>query len=139
MLLLAAGMMIPQGASAQNKLRIHGTVFELDGKQQVPLDFATVSFPEFGIGTTTSNGGKYALDNVPGGKVKIRVQYIGKHTIDTLVTLQSNKQLDFVLSTEDFRLKEVTVTAQHNAAGKSTSSISRARPWTTCRPRASTT
>ena len=122
MLLLAAGMMIPQGASAQNKIRIHGTVFELDGKQQVPLDFATVSFPEFGIGTTTSNGGKYALDNVPGGKVKIRVQYIGKHTIDTLVTLQSNKQLDFVLSTEDFRLKEVTVTAQHNAAGKSTSS-----------------
>lgn len=52
----------------------------------------------------------------------MRVQYIGKHTVDTTVVINSSKQLNFTLLNEDFRLQEVTVTAKHNAAGKSTSS-----------------
>ena len=122
LMMLLGGLSVPQGASAQNKIRISGTVYELDGNKRAPLDFATVSFPDFGIGTTTNNGGRYSLDNVPSGKVKMRVQYIGKHTVDTTVVINSSKQLNFTLLNEDFRLQEVTVTAKHNAAGKSTSS-----------------
>ena len=75
--LLLSGILYPQSVKAQNKSRIYGTVYELDGKKSVPLDFATVSFPDFSIGTTTNNGGSYSL-NVPQGKVKMRVQYVGK-------------------------------------------------------------
>ena len=116
------GLLFPQTLQAQNKSKIYGTVYELDGKKSVPLDFATVSFPDYGIGTTSSNGGGYSLANIPQGKVKIRVQYVGKHAIDTLVNVRGDMRLDFTLLNEDFRLQEVTVTAQHNAAGKSTSS-----------------
>ena len=85
-----------------------------------------MSFPDYGIGATTGNGGTYSLANVPQGRVKIRVQYVGKHAIDTLVNVKGDMRLDFTLENEDFRLQEVTVTAQHNTAGKSTaSSISR--------------
>ena len=119
--LLLSGILYPQSVKAQNKSRIYGTVYELDGKKSVPLDFATVSFPDFSIGTTTNNGGSYSL-NVPQGKVKMRVQYVGKHAIDTLVNVRGDMRLNFTLLNEDFRLQEVTVTATHNAAGKSTSS-----------------
>ena len=119
--LLLSGILYPQSVKAQNKSRIYGTVYELDGKKSVPLDFATVSFPDFSIGTTTNNGGSYSL-NVPQGKVKMRVQYVGKHAIDTLVNVKGDMRLNFTLLNEDFRLQEVTVTATHNAAGSSTSS-----------------
>ncbi len=119
--LLLSGILYPQSVKAQNKSRLYGTVYELDGKKSVPLDFATVSFPDFSIGTTTNNGGSYSL-NVPQGKVKMRVQYVGKHAIDTLVNVKGDMRLNFTLLNEDFRLQEVQVTAQHNAAGKSTSS-----------------
>lgn len=124
---LMGGIFLPHTIQAQSKTRIYGTVYEADGKKQVPLDFATVSFPDFGMGTTTSNGGKYSLNNVPVGKVKIRVQYVGKHIVDTIVNLRGEQRFDFVLKNEDFRLQEIMVTAKHNAAGQSTSSnISRA-------------
>ncbi|MBR0523380.1 MAG: TonB-dependent receptor plug domain-containing protein, partial [Prevotella sp.] len=119
--LLLSGILYPQSVKAQNKSRIYGTVYELDGKKSVPLDFATVSFPDFSIGTTTNNGGSYSL-NVPQGKVKMRVQYVGKHAIDTLINVKGDMRLNFTLLNEDFRLQEVTVTATHNAAGSSTSS-----------------
>ena len=119
---LIAGILLPQSVQGQNKSRIYGTVYELDGKKSVPLDYATVTLPDYGIGTTASRGGNYSLAYVPQGKVKIRVQYVGKHTIDTLVNVKGDMRLDFTLTNEDFRLQEVQVTAQHNAAGKSTSS-----------------
>lgn len=119
---LIAGILLPQSVQGQNKSRIYGTVYELDGKKSVPLDYATVTLPDYGIGTTASRGGNYSLAYVPQGKVKIRVQYVGKHAIDTLVNVKGDMHLDFTLTNEDFRLEEVQVTAQHNAAGKSTSS-----------------
>lgn len=60
--LLLSGILYPQSVKAQNKSRIYGTVYELDGKKSVPLDFATVSFPDFSIGTTTNNGGSLFLE-----------------------------------------------------------------------------
>lgn len=114
-------------AQENKAINISGTVYEVgtDGKV-VPLDFASVSFPDYGIGTNTTADGGYVL-KIPVGKSRMSVQFIGKVAIDTIVNVQSDVHLNFVLQNEDFHLKEVTVTASTNRAGRSTSSsISRA-------------
>ena len=120
---LLLGMTISAAAQNKQRVEVKGVVFEVEtGDKLVELDFATVSFPDFAVGTTTNNGGKYRLENVPVGKARMLVQYMGKLTIDTLVNVERDMELNFVLKNEDFRLNEVTVTATNNRAGKSTAS-----------------
>lgn len=111
------------GAQENKTVEVSGTVYEYDFNDKlVELDFATVSFPDYAIGTTTNNGGHYVLQQVPVGKARIQVQYLGKLTIDTLVQITRNMQLNFTMQNDNFKLKEVTVIATNNRAGKSTSS-----------------
>ena len=122
-LFLLLGMTISATAQNTQRVEVRGVVFEVEaGNKLVELDFATVSFPDFAVGTTTNGGGKYRLENVPVGKARMLVQYMGKLTIDTLVNVERNMELNFVLKNEDFRLNEVTVTATNSRAGKSTAS-----------------
>ena len=107
---------------AEQTARATGVVYEMIDGKRVPLDFATVSFPDFGLGTTTNNGGRYTFTNVPVGKVRMRVSCLGKVQIDTLVTVNSDFRQDFTMLDDNFRLKEVTVTATSSAAGQATSS-----------------
>lgn len=110
-------------AEAQRKYSVSGTVYEVVEGKQRPLDFASISLPDYGLMATTTAGGRYALVNVPVGKVKMRVSFLGKAQIEQVVQITGNmKNLDFVMQDEDFRLKEVVVTAQQNAAGMATSS-----------------
>ena len=111
----------------KNTVHVSGTVYEQEaGAGIVPLDFASVAFPDYGIGTTTMDEGKYSL-KVPVGKSRMTVSFLGKVTIDTLVELHRDAHLDFTLLNEDFHLKDVVVTASANKAGRSTASgISRA-------------
>lgn len=114
-------------AMAQNKsVNVSGMVYETDtdGKL-VPLDFASVAFPDYGIGTNSIEG-EYAV-KVPLGKTRMTVNFVGKVPVDTLVDVKNDMVIDFTMRTEDFHLKEVTVTASASRAGRSTSSgISRA-------------
>ncbi len=110
-------------AKAQQKYSVSGTVYEVAGEKQRPLDFAVITLPDYGLMATTSGGGRYTISNVPVGKVKVRVSFLGKAQIERVVLISgSMKNLDFVMQDEDFRLKEVVVTAQQNAAGRATSS-----------------
>ena len=111
--------------SAQNssKTGINGIVYELDTNgKRIPLGFATVFFPDYGMGATTTDDGRFSLDNVPTGKARMLVQFVGKLPVDTLVHIRSNQKLDFTLKNEDFKLEEVVVTATNSHAGKSTAS-----------------
>ena len=122
-LFLLTGLGItPQAWSQSKKVKISGTVYELDGKKSVPLGFATVAIPEMALGTTTNDNGKYVLEGVPAGKVQLSIQFVGKLSIDTLVNATKDLTLNFTLKNENFKLKEVTVTATNSRAGKSTAS-----------------
>ena len=122
-LFLVTGLGItPQAWSQSKKVKISGTVYELDGKKSVPLGFATVAIPEMALGTTTNDNGKYVLEGVPAGKVQLSIQFVGKLSIDTLVNATKDLTLNFTLKNENFKLKEVTVTATNSRAGKSTAS-----------------
>ena len=121
------GVMTPAWSQSNQKVKITGTVYEYDAaNKRVPLGYATVSIPDMALGTTSSDNGKYELVGVPTGKVRMSIQYLGKLPIDTLVNVTKNMSLNFTLQNENFRLKEVTVTATNSRAGRSTaSSISR--------------
>ena len=114
-------------AQNQTKTDINGTVYEQDTKgKPIPLGFATVYFPDYGMGTTTSDDGKFSLNDVPTGKTRLLIQFIGKLSVDTLINVKKSMQLSFTMKNEDFKLEEVVVTAKTNQTGKSTaSSISR--------------
>ena len=117
------GMMTPIWSQNNQKVKITGTVYEYDANnKRVPLGFATVSIPDAALGTTSNENGKYQLDGITAGKVHLSIQYLGKVSIDTLVNATKDLTLNFTLKNEDFRLKEVTVTATNSRAGKSTAS-----------------
>ena len=122
-LFLLTGLGItPQAWSQNSKVKISGTVYELDGKKSLPLGYATVAIPDMALGTTSNENGKYELDGVPAGKVRLSIQFVGKVTIDTLVNATKDLSLNFTLKNESFKLKEVTVTATNSRTGKSTAS-----------------
>ncbi len=57
--------------------------------------------------------------NVPTGKIRMQIQYLGKVSIDTLINVNKDLVLNFTMRNEDFKLKEVTVTATNSRSGKS--------------------
>ena len=122
-LLLSGITSLPLHAQSHEKGSISGKIHELDEKEKrIPLGYATLYFPDYGIGTTSDENGRFSMPNVPMGKARVQVMYIGKVTIDTLVNINRDLTLDFTLQSENFNLKEVTVTATQNRAGRSTAS-----------------
>ena len=122
-LLLSGITSLPRHAQRHEKGSISGKIHELDEKEKrIPLGYATLYFPDYGIGTTSDENGRFSMPNVPMGKARVQVMYVGKVTIDTLVNVNRDLTLDFTLQSENFNLKEVTVTATQNRAGRSTAS-----------------
>ena len=109
-------------AQSPGNVKVHGTVYDAEQRGNTPLDFVSVAFPDYAIGTTTDANGHYSLSNIPLGKARMRVTYLGKLPIDTLVNVTQDMRLDFSLHDENFKIKEIVVTATSNEAGKATSS-----------------
>ncbi len=115
---------IPTALTAQNQkaFKVYGTIYEQSGNRIAALPFATASFTDYAINTTCDNNGNYTLNNVPAGNAKLSIRYLGKISIDTLINVNRDLHLDFVMKDENFRIKEVVVTAEENKAGQATSS-----------------
>ena len=109
-------------AQSPGNVKVYGTVYDAELRGNTPLDFVSVAFPDYAIGTTTDADGHYSLPNIPLGKARMRVTYLGKLPIDTLVDVTRDMRLDFRLHDENFKIKEVVVTATSNDAGQATSS-----------------
>lgn len=120
LLLLLLTFFIFSDINAQKQIKVFGLVVAAADSR--PIDFATVSMPDFNLIATTDASGKYTLHNVPAGKMRMVVKFLGMQDIDTTVVISGDKRIDFVMSEENFRLREVVVTARSNAADKSTSS-----------------
>lgn len=109
-------------AQNPNNIRVYGTVLD-ESNKRTPLEFVSVSFPDYAIGTMTNEQGNYTLLNVPTGRARLQVRYLGKLPIDTIIHVTRDMELNFVLRNENFKLEEVVVTATTNEAGKATSSV----------------
>ena len=65
--------------------------------------------------------GNYSADNIASKKIKINISYIGYHSIDTIIDLKSNINLDFKLKLNTTHLHEVVIQQQSNSVIKSVS------------------
>jgi hypothetical protein len=106
----------------KGSFKISGTIYEQDGKKLSVLPFASVSFTDYAIASMSANDGSFTLNNVPSGKALLRIRYMGKVDIDTMLVVNRNIHINFVMQNVNFRLKEVVVTAEENKAGQATSS-----------------
>lgn len=106
-----------------NTVKLSGTIFERDNSDSIPLEYAVIALPDYGMSTASRIGGYYEFSGVPKGKTLLTITYVGKLPVEKTVNLTANTVLDFTLENENFRIKEVTVTAQASKAGQSTSSI----------------
>ena len=97
---------------SQNTL--NGNVID---EQNQPLSGSHV---HVGSKTVTADSfGKFMLNNIPNGKTKIFVSYVGYQSLDTIVTVSSNTTLNFVLRKKSEALSEVKVKRKENTFNSS--------------------
>jgi iron complex outermembrane recepter protein len=95
---------------AQNT--ISGTI--TDAKKQ-PIIGVSIYAPELHKGTSTDDNGKYALSNLPNGKLKLTFTFIGFSTQNKTINLQQNETIqDIVLDETAFQIDEVIVSTAFN-------------------------
>ena len=101
--LLSWIVIFPLSAQHQEKASIHGKIHEFDEKEKrIPLGYATLYFPDYGIGATSDDDGHFHMTNVPTGKARLQVMFVGKVPIDTLINIVRDLTLDFTLKDESF-------------------------------------
>lgn len=112
-------------SSAQEKaaVRLWGTVSVLEDGQKQAAEYAVVLLKPSGQYASCDARGSYAIEGVSPGKYDISVQLFGYETVDSTIYVKGNQRLDFTLKESNFRLEEVTVTAQASKAGDATASL----------------
>lgn len=106
----------------KRSFKIEGTVLEKGGKAKTTIPYATVSISNYGINLSTNVSGKFVINAVPSGRTTLSVRYLGMVTLDTVINVNADLNLDLYLDVADFRLKEVNVTAKSGNEGAGTSS-----------------
>jgi TonB-linked SusC/RagA family outer membrane protein len=109
---LGSGGLRPQPVLAQQPITVSGRVTNEAG---APLPQASVYIESLGVGTQTSDDGKYQLivpaARVRGQQVSLGVRDIGFRSTASLITLTgSTITKDFVLAANPLRLGEVVIT-----------------------------
>lgn len=123
MTLLSILIGTPSLLAQTGKFTVKGTIYEKVGTKQAPLPYGVVSLKEYSMHKPTGDGGEFVFENVPAGEVTLTASTLGKVPIDTVINVRSDMTLTFVMQDDDFRVKDVIVTAQSSKAGESTSSI----------------
>ncbi|MBC7605992.1 MAG: TonB-dependent receptor [Burkholderiales bacterium] len=97
-------------AFAQNK--ISG---QLTDTQKQPIKGVSIYLPELHKGTATDGNGKYILNNLPNGAIKLTYVYVGFATQNKTIDLeQKENTLDIVLEEATFQMDEVIVSTAFN-------------------------
>lgn len=90
-ILICIGIALPIKSQNNYKVKLTGTVYEYDhNNKRLPLEFAAVSIPEIALGTTSDENGRYILENVPTGKIRMQIQYLGNSTREISDWMEEN-------------------------------------------------
>lgn len=96
---------------AQNSLS--GKVTDISNS---PLPGATLYFPDLGKGTVTNVDGYYSINNLPNGKLKVQISFLGySNEIKTLFFTGSAQELNVVLHQSPVEAEEIVVTGGYNS------------------------
>jgi len=96
----------------------------IDKKDKMPVEFASIQLLESEQWTITNKSGLFTLRQIPAGKNKIRVQYLGyvPHVIEIDITTSKDSLL-VELEENNLMLNEVVVTAQKQEEEGATSYV----------------
>ncbi|MBZ9626483.1 carboxypeptidase-like regulatory domain-containing protein [Psychroflexus sp. CAK1W] len=72
---------------------------------------ANVMIPELNKGTVTNSKGKYQLNTIPEGSYTLKVTYLGFETIEKLIEVSGDMQLDVTLNEANYMLDGIMVSA----------------------------
>ena len=105
----------PSAHSQVQNGSVAGTV--VDGVSKRPVAGASVFIKGTNIGTSTGEGGRYIISNVPPGERTVAVRQLGFAAQERLVTVTSGQRatVDFDLITRAISLSEVMVTGTATA------------------------
>lgn len=85
----------------------------LNRRNQEPVDFAIVSVPASGQWANADAKGQFTLKNIPAGKVKISIQYLGFVKKETEYVMSKNlTDLVFLMDEDNLTLSQVEITAK---------------------------
>ncbi|SDG56310.1 TonB-dependent receptor [Psychroflexus sediminis] len=73
---------------------------------------ANVMIPELNKGTVTNSKGEYQLNTIPEGSYTLKVTYLGFETIEKLIEVSGDMQLDVTLNEANYMLDGIMVSAQ---------------------------
>ena len=110
-LLLVFAVFVGFVSSASAQFSISGKV--LNRRNQEPVDFAIVAVPNSGLWANANAKGEFIIKNIPAGKVKLSVQYLGFVKREYEYTLDRNISGIILLMDEDnLTLSQVEITAK---------------------------
>ena len=100
------------GKTTPSDGRITGKV--TDKTTDEPLPGVTITIPDLKIATSTDASGVYILKGLPNGEYLIQVSAVGYASETKVVDLGNTYSVDFKLSTSNYELSDVVVTALGN-------------------------
>jgi TonB-dependent receptor len=111
-LITAAALLLSQSSFAAESGTVHGRV--LDRETDDALPGANVIVENTNLGDATDIYGNYVIHNVPAGKQKLRVSYVGYRptSVDITVTADADIEVDFRLIARTLAGDTIVVTAQ---------------------------
>lgn len=98
-----------QESKAQSNctLSLSGKIICADDNHLLP--FATVQIGDNSEGTQTDSSGKFVLNNLCSGEIRLRISFVGYNPVDTTINLSASKKQNFYLHTSQVHLHEVQV------------------------------
>ncbi|SHL54536.1 iron complex outermembrane recepter protein [Flavobacterium flevense] len=86
---------------------------------QEPVSFSDIHIHIGQKISSSDTSGNYRVTNLPDGITKIYISHIGYQSIDTVINLQGNLEIDFKLKRNTTKLHEVVIQQKNNANSKS--------------------
>jgi Outer membrane receptor for ferrienterochelin and colicins len=108
-------------AQNNSKISISGTVVTADNMDET-IPYAVVSIPDLGINIVTNDNGEFQISNLNQGTYEFKISSLGYKTLFIKEEIGTKAVFKFVLETDDFKLKDVVVTATSSKTGASTAS-----------------
>jgi iron complex outermembrane receptor protein len=104
--LTIAWLLMPLAIQAQN-----GSLSGIIQAEGGPAEFASVGFPNLGLGTITKSDGSFEIKDIPAGKHLLEISLLGYALYADSVTIKPGEvvTLNTTLTPQDLQLNEITV------------------------------
>jgi len=100
-----------QFSIAQNSIK--GKISDSENK---PLTGATIFLPELNKSTISNQNGEYIINNLPNGKIKIQVSFIGyANVIETVFLNKKENELNVSLKETAIATEEIVVSGGYSS------------------------